>query len=325
MTPEIQKSSNLEIRPVQSKEELSISKDHIQNQHYIRGWPKGVQAVLGIFVEDKQVGTLVYGIGARAQSTREIFQNDDGSPVLQNNQMWELQRVFTTDEAKKKIPNLGSMVIGRGNEWIRKNAKTKDGKPVKAIISYADSEAGHKGSVYQSTNATYLGEQRPLPYYLVTNPKNGNFKRFPAMSKQRMSTFKELGYTIERRMPQRGKHKFVYALGKDQNERDQLLAKIAKPVFDYPKPGESPKQIENPAKARVAGKQKPQGNQQSPESKQAMIKKLLSSRVKNPETGNDILVRTALRYDKTHPSYRQAMGMVNAYAKRYGIKLRTNR
>jgi hypothetical protein len=316
--------TDLEIRPVESEDELKTSKDQITNQHYIRRWPKAVQAVLGVFLNGKQVGTLLYGIGTRAQSAREIFQNADGTPAFQNNQMWELQRAFTTEEAKKEVPNLGSMVISGGNNWIRDHAKTKDGKPVKAIISYADNAVGHKGSVYQATNATYLGEQDKLPYYVITNPANGNYSRKSVLRKSTRKALEDKGYKIEKHMPESGKHKFLYALGKDQNERDKLLAKIVKPIYDYPKDGQPSKQIPNAAKERV---EKHQARQQStpptqPESKRATIKRLLQSKVKNPETGNDILVSTALRYDPQHPSYKQARGMVNAWAKKYNIRVR---
>lgn len=319
-----QKGGNIEVRPV-TKDELATSKDHILNKHYIRRWPKAVQAVLGVFKDGKQVGTLLYGIGTRAQSAREIFQNEDGTPAIQNNQMWELQRAFTTDEAKKEVPNLGSMVISRGNEWIRQNATTKDGKPVKAIISYADSSAGHKGSVYQSTNATYLGEQRPLPFYVITNPQNGNYARRSKITSKEMQILKDKGFTVEKMKPEAGKHKFVYALGKDQNERDQLLAKIVKPIFDYPKDGEPPKQIPNQAKERLSKKPTKQPQNATPEKKRDVITKLLNSKVKNPETGNDILVKTALKYDKSHPSYKQAKGMVMAYSKKHGINVKPTR
>lgn len=304
-----------------SQDKLPQVKDWILNHHYIRRWPKAVQAVLLVTDDsNKPIGCLVYGIGTRGQSTSEIFQNDDGSPVLQNNQMWELQRAFTTDEAKKEIPNLGSMVISKGNEWIRQNAKTKDGKPVKAIISYADSEAGHKGSVYQSTNALYLGEQKPLPYFIVTNPKNGKYERLSQITSKAKQLLKDKGYSIERKIPQSGKHKFVYPLGKDQRERDQLAAKIAKPLYSYPDGVSKPHQIQNLAKERVKKSQPiPQANQMT---KREAIKRLLNSTVKNPETGHNILVASALRYDKNHPSHKQAMGMLNAYAKKYDIKLK---
>lgn len=316
-------AGNVDVRPI-PKEDMAQVKDWMLNHHYIRGWPKAVQAVLGVYVDGKLSGGLLYGIGTRAQSAREIFQNDDKTPIMQNNQMWELQRAFTTDEAKTQVQNLGSMVISRGNEFIRQHAKTKDGKPVKAVISYADSVAGHKGSVYQSTNALYLGEQKPLPFYTVTNPQTGNYVRKSALTPQAKKVLTDKGFVIEKHLPETGKHKFVYPLGKDQRERDMMTAKIVRPLYSYPKEGVPPQEIPNQAreKSKQQPPQKSQQQSQGAESKNAIIKKLLNSKVKNPDTGNDILVRTALKYDKNHPSYKQAMGMTQAYAKRFGIKLR---
>ena len=300
--------------------ELPQVKDWMLNHHYIRGWPKAVQAVLGVYIDGKLSGALLYGIGTRGGATSEIFRNDDGSPIMQNNQMWELQRAFTTEEAKQAVTNLGSICISKGNDFIRQNAKTKDGKPVKAIISFADSAAGHKGSVYQSTNALYLGEMRPLPYYIVTNPETGKYVRKAQLTPNAKEILKNRGYTIERKIPEKGKHKFLYPLGKDQNERDILAAKIVKPLFDYPDGITQPKQIPNLAKERIAKKQQISKPQQTT-SKRQLIKTLLNSKVKNPETGNAILVSTALKYDKTHPSYKQARGMVTAWAKKHNIKV----
>jgi hypothetical protein len=315
----------VELKPLETREELGQAKDWILNQHYIRRWPTAVQAKLGVYIDGKLDGVLLYGATIRPTAAREIFKNDDGTPAMQNNQTWELLRAYTTPEAKQAVPNLGSMAIAQGNEFIRTKAKTTDGKPVRSVLTYADSDVGHAGGVYKATNATYLGKQRPLPVFIVKNPETGDTYEARTMTRKAKEKLEGMGLQVSARKGA-GKHKYVYALGKDQNDRDQLLSKIAVPVFDYPRPGEEPRQIENPAKARVSAKPKAQQpTPQAPESKQGMIKKLLSSKVKNPETGNDILVRTALRYDKTHPSYRQAMGMVNAYAKRYGIKLRTNR
>lgn len=38
--------------------------------------------------------------------------------------------------------------------------------------------------------------------------------------------------------------------------------------------------------------------------------KILNTKIKNPETNNDILVKTALKYDKTHPAYKAAEKVV---------------
>lgn len=312
---------NVEIKPIQKGDaDFKQADEWIRTKHYLKKWPKAVQSVLGVYVDGKLSGTLVYGIGTRGQAATDIF----GDGVIANNQLWELQRAYTTEEAKKLVPNLGSMVISRGNEWIRTNAKTKDGKPIKAIVSYADSAQGHAGSVYKASNAIYLGQQKPLPGWTITDPKTGNTVTKSVIKKATLQKLADEGFIIDKVTPETGKHKFLYVLGKDQNERDDLLAKVNKPIFDYPKGGEAPKQIENPALKRIAGKKQP-AKKDEPSSKRGIIQKLLQSKVKNPETGNDILVKTALKYDKSHPSYRQAMGMVNAYSKKHNIRLKTTR
>lgn len=269
---------SIEVKPIQTPEEKSQIKDWMLQYHYLKRLPHAMQAMLGIFHNNEMIGMVIYGIGSRPQSTREIFQNPDGSPIMQNNQMWELQRLFTTDASKTQVPNLASQAIAKGNDWIGRNGKTKDGLPVKAIISYADSAVGHAGSVYKATNATYLGLWDK-------------------------------------------KHKFIYALG-NPRERDTLLSKIVKPIYSYPTTDTPSQVIPNPSVVKMQAKPQQLSPQNQAINKRETIKKLLQSTVNNPETGNKILVATALKYDKNHPAYRTAMGMVNAYANRFGIKLR---
>lgn len=317
--------AQIEVRPLETKEELQQAKDWIMNKHYIGRWPSAVQVKLGIYINGKLKGTLLYGATIRPQSGTELFKGTDGNPVMQNNQMWELLRAYTTDDAKKQVANLGSMVIAKGNDYIRTKAKTSDGKPVKAILTYADADVGHTGGVYKATNASYLGKQKPLPVFIVTDPKTNNEYELRTLTKLGKEKLEARGLIITKRMGA-GKHKYVYPLGKDQKERDTLLAQLAVPLYDYPtgKDGEQQKEIPNSAKEKMTSRRQ-QKQQQSPETKRGIITKLLNSKVKNPETGNDILVKTALKYDRQHPSYKQAMGMVNAYAKKHNIKLKQTR
>jgi hypothetical protein len=318
--PTTSPKKEVELRPIKKGDDDYVQADEwIRTQHYLKKWPKSVQSTLGVYVDGKLSGTLVYGIGTRGQAATDIF----GPGVMANNQLWELQRAFTTDEAKQLVPNLGSMVISRGNEYIRTNAKTKDGKPVKAIVSYADSAQGHAGSVYKASNATYLGEQPPRTGWAITDPKTGDTVTRTTIKSSVLKSLADKGFFIEKLKPETGKHKFLYALGKDQNERDQLLAQIKKPIFDYPKDGQPAKEIENAAKKRLAVKKpQPAPPTTTPKSKRETIKQLLRSKVTNPDTGEKIFVQTALRKDKTHSAYKQAMGMVNAYAKRFGIRVK---
>ena len=151
--------ADVDVRPI-TDDELPQVKDWILNQHYIKRWPTAVRHKMGIYLNGKLVGTLLYGLPLYPKSGTSLFRDENDSPIMQNNQVVELLRAFTTDEAKDAVDNLGSMVVAKGNEFVSKHGRTKDGKPIQAILSYADPEAGHKGGVYKATNAAYLGPQK---------------------------------------------------------------------------------------------------------------------------------------------------------------------
>lgn len=302
---------SIQVRPIRG-EELDKAKEWITKKHYLGRWSRSVQEVLGVYSDNTLVGTVVYGIGTRAQSTREIFQNDDGSPIMQNNQMWELQRLYLTPEAQNSIDNLASQAIARSNEYIRTQSKTKDGKPIHAVISYADTGVGHAGSVYKATNALYLGAQKPLPYYVVTDPKTGKVGRRSKLTQVQQSELRKRGYEIKREMPEEGKHKFLYPLGKKQKDRDKLTSYIVKPLYSYPdeqNPGGKP--IPNPAKEKK--QDQPQKSSDQGNDQRGNMDQILNTRIPNPETGNQILVKTALGYEKNHPMYQRAVQIIKNY------------
>jgi len=164
-------SDRVEIRPI-DKEELPQVKDWILNKHYIKRWPTGVQHKLGIYVDGKLAGSLLYGPPLYPQTGSQMFKDKDGKSLLKNNQALELLRAYTTDEAKEAIPNLGSMVISSGNDYVRKHGKTKQGLPIKAIVSYADPDVGHTGGVYKATNSHYFGPGSEQKALVITDPKH---------------------------------------------------------------------------------------------------------------------------------------------------------
>lgn len=306
---------DISVRPVSSPDEMSQIKKWILKNHYIKRWPIAVQERLGIYADGNLIGTILYGIGGRPQQAEDLF--DPGT--MSNNQIWELQRLFITDEAKKKIPNLASVSIARGNEYVRTNSKTKDGKPVKGVVTYADANVGHTGKVYKATNAAFLGQQRPLPFFTVTSP-NGVSVEARTLGKQQAKKLIDSGYKIKRHLGQ-GKYKYLYALGSNQRERDALLSKLKVPMYSYTDGESKPQEVPNIARQK-AQQQTRTPQQTAPVDRQSILRKLLNSTVNNPETGNKILVQTALKYDKNHPAYKTALGMVNAYARRYNLNLK---
>ena len=218
-------TDNVQVRPI-SKEEMPQIKDWILKNHYIKRWPTGVgpNGRLGVYIDGKLSGCLLYGPTLHPIAGSTLFQKDS-KPIISNNQCMELLRAFTTDEAKEKVDNLGSIIVARGNEFIRTHIKTKEGNPIKAILSYADPTAGHSGGVYKATNATYLGPQKEGVVLIVKHP-DGNSLEVHQMSLkpfgtqdikklQNMKLFKGTQLKWETRQ---GKHKYLYALGKDQKD-----------------------------------------------------------------------------------------------------------
>jgi len=319
------KKRGVEVHPI-GKEEVM---PWIEKHHYLNKWPTAVQSpngdptkhAMGVFHEGQLVGTVVYGISARPQSTREIFQDDQGNPIMQNNQMWELQRLFLDPEAQKTIPNLASQAIARSNEYVRQNGKTKDGLPVKAIISYADSSVGHEGTVYKATNALYLGEWDATPQYVIRDKAGKVVAKQGKISAANREALKQKGFTLTREKPESGKHKYVYPLGKDQKERDALTSHIAMQLYSYPSDGKPGEPIPNPVQKKAQPQHQGRPKAKVPTDRNSFLQDIMNRKVNNPVTGNKILVKTALGYGKEHPAYQQASGMLKGLAQRAGITL----
>ena len=324
--------SNIDIKPI-SDHDLPQVKDWILKNHYIKRWPTGVRYKLGVYIDGKLSGTLLYGPPLRAKSASDLFKDADGKPIMQNNQVLELLRAFTTDDAKKAVPNLGSIVVSRGNDFVRQHGKTKDGKPIRAILSYADPEVGHSGKVYKATNASYLGSARPSKVLVVKNPKTGHefemhpmsLKRYGHTAAEAIKNHPDLQGMDVSWKDVAGKHKYLFPLGADQRDRDNLMSHLAVPLFSYPEPNQPSKEIPNEFKQRVQQRaQQPKTQPQVKGSKIGLIKNLLKTKIKNPETGNEIQIATALRADKTSRAYQIGRNIVNSWAKKYGIKIKSN-
>lgn len=103
---------------------------------------------------------------------------------------------------------------------------------------------------------------------------------------------------------------------KEKNPNVRILVHHAK---DHP--DEEPSTTQIPPKSEP---EKPQPTAQSTptQSKMGNLRKILRAKVTNPDTGNEILVQTALRLDKNHPARMQADKLVGVEAQRLGIKLK---
>lgn len=136
---------NIEVRPIETDAELSLFNQMIR-KHYLQGINKSVNIKLGIFVDRNMIGLAAYG-----PPTFPLISNQLN---LKSNEVYELRRFYTEDN---NIHNLESQAISLANIEV-KNIIPR----LKAIITYADSSQGHQGTLYQATNAIYLGKSRGI-------------------------------------------------------------------------------------------------------------------------------------------------------------------
>ena len=160
-------TSTLSVREIDRK----IAKEMIVKYHYSKQWTK-CSVALGLYhntgnehqffdePEEKLIGTICYGDPIGRHSGASI------STIIPRESAFELVRLFVHDGYGS---NIESYLIGEGFKWLRKNRKD-----IKALISYADPQQGHVGTIYQATNWVYQGNRiRPNDSWLFKWEEDG--------------------------------------------------------------------------------------------------------------------------------------------------------
>ena len=123
------------------------------NFHYAKAVP-ACKWSYSVFTDDgKWCGVIVYSSGASPQIGKPygLFQGE----VL------ELVRVALNGRQKAT-----SEAVSASLRMVRKDARN-----VKMIVSYADTEQGHLGTIYQATNWKYVGVSKGHAYYVVNGKR----------------------------------------------------------------------------------------------------------------------------------------------------------
>lgn len=105
--------------------------------HYAHRWPS-ISYAFGLFRDDVLVGCVTYGTPASSTLRNGIAGNDFASSVI------ELNRLVLDHNIK----NDASMLVSGSLRLI-------GGDHI--VISFADTDQGHRGIVYQASNFTYHG------------------------------------------------------------------------------------------------------------------------------------------------------------------------
>ena len=203
-------SSRIEMQEIPHK----LAKDIIIKNHYSHTFP-AAELYLGFYIDGKLNTVVLYG-----QSTASKMA--DSLP----GKYWELVRLFSFDWAGK---NMESYCIGKSIRYIKEKYKN-----IKVLVSFADHEQGHEGTIYQATNWLYCGKSQPDEWYIVDGEKIHPRSMVAKYGTRSEGKLKEMGIEFERKLLT-GKHRYVYILGNNKKENRYLKSKLKYDVLPYPK------------------------------------------------------------------------------------------
>jgi hypothetical protein len=191
--------------------EKDVADRFVSAKHYSRR-PSIFWAGFGLVIDGKIEGVAVYGQPS-PPIQRHAFRDRDF-------RLYELARVVVQTDAK----NAASFLVGRSLQMLPAPC---------AVVSYADSEWGHAGIIYQATNWTYTGPVISHDHlYMVDGVRTHPM------------TLRDRGITDPKRWARDNdiqtvkpspKHRYFFAVG-DKRQRRSIMAQLAYPIVrDYPK------------------------------------------------------------------------------------------
>lgn len=207
------KVRDMTVGPVSNADVREFSRRY----HYT-GLPGTVFARWGLWHGAVLHGVVAYNNGARGM----------GGAVLGDDyaiHVWHMGRLVLSEDSPR---NSESRLIAGSLAALE-----RDHKSVWAVVTYADEEMGHIGTVYQATNAYYTGTVpiNSLPYFISND---GERRSWHGMTSSGKFSRHNLPAGWSAVMPQKPKHRYVYILG-SKTQRRQRRALLKLPVLPYPK------------------------------------------------------------------------------------------
>jgi hypothetical protein len=110
-------------------------KDFILRNHYLGSLSRGNKYVFELWINNKLKGVSIFGVPTGKDSPADL----------------ECKRFCL---APKMPKNSSSWFMAKCLKQIKQDGKYD------SVVSYADPEKGHVGTIYKASNYTYLGEQK---------------------------------------------------------------------------------------------------------------------------------------------------------------------
>lgn len=170
-----------------------------------------------LFEQGRLVGVIVFGKPSSYTLCNGICGNDESKNVVEFNRLW-------VDDCMPK--NTESFFVGKALRLC----------PFEIVVSFADSEQGHVGYIYQATNWIYTGISPKMKYF---RPKNASentggttYRRRERMTKQ--DIVKQFGESMVEEYYSSKKYRYIF-FNCSRTRKKELMKKLKYPVLPYPK------------------------------------------------------------------------------------------
>jgi hypothetical protein len=213
----------LKVRPI----DYRLAMDTVVEKHYLHR-ECCCSAAFGLFTNEdtgndlfekgKLVGVIVFGKPSSYTLCNGICGEDESKNVIEFNRLW-------VDDSMPR--NTESYFVGQALRQC----------PYEIIVSFADSEQGHVGFIYQATNWIYTGISPKMKYFrpkAQSDNQGGTvYRRRERMTRREI--VEKFGEEMVEEYYSSMKYRYVY-FNCSKSRKKQLLKKLKYPILPYPKP-----------------------------------------------------------------------------------------
>lgn len=203
----------LTVEPIVNK----LAHDLILNVHYARRLPS-ISYAFGLFDGSELLGVVTFGSPPSAPVRKGLLGPDHAHRVL------ELNRLVL----RENVHNRASFLVGGALRFMPEGT---------VVLSFADTDQKHVGTVYQATNFMYCGLSAKRTDWKIEGLEHMHNQTIVDMFKGEADRGKAVRerFGDKFQLVQRSrKHRYVYICG-GKKTRKELRALIRYPELPYPK------------------------------------------------------------------------------------------
>jgi len=190
-------------------------------KHYLHKKPHTPLFTFGLYYNKKYIGCCIYSVPVGSKVTQSI------SRLLNNGEVIELSRLYIDDGYGQ---NIESWFIGQSFKILRGI------KNIKCVVSYADTNVGHIGIIYQATNFLYnpTGRKAGVVKLQIGSEVWHNLRCKRKFGTIAVGKLEKITGKKVKRINQKKKHRYLYFVC-NRKEKRNYLKELKHPILSYPK------------------------------------------------------------------------------------------